>query len=96
MSVSYYILIYNDHNKHNTPYINNLLESAKEWGKEFKIILFDKKHIDPAFMNEHKSIFKEQRGGGYWIWKPYIILETLTPVRKLWHLQPSELYHIIR
>lgn len=29
------------------------------------------------FINENKEIFKYSRGGGYWLWKPYIILREL-------------------
>ncbi|HJD55767.1 MAG TPA: hypothetical protein LFW21_03875 [Rickettsia endosymbiont of Pyrocoelia pectoralis] len=38
---------------------------------------YKKKHIDPQFVEEHKEIFAEPAGAGLWLWKPYIILETM-------------------
>jgi len=34
-------------------------------------------HIDSDFYQKNEKIFSEHRGGGYWLWKPYIILKTL-------------------
>jgi hypothetical protein len=70
-----YFLVYND-NTHND-YLSKLLESVKIYGKEFQIIIFDKKDIDSDFINKNNLILNCSRGGGYWLWKPYIINETL-------------------
>jgi hypothetical protein len=70
-----YFLVYND-NTH-IHYLTPLLQSVKEYGKEFEIIVFNKTDIDPDFVEKYKSILSNQRGGGYWLWKPYIINETL-------------------
>lgn len=80
MTKTYYFLIYDNHVYNN--YVNNLLESVKKFGKEFKIIVFDDKDIDPAFKNTFKEIFKLPRGAGYWLWKPYIIHETLKKIKE--------------
>lgn len=37
--------------------------------------------IDDNFKSENKNIFYSQRGAGYWIWKPYIILESLNKMK---------------
>ncbi len=73
-----YFLVYND-NTHNN-YLEKLLQSVKIYGKEFNIIIFEKKDIDNDFIEKNKSILHCSRGGGYWLWKPYIIHETLKKI----------------
>jgi hypothetical protein len=34
-------------------------------------------NLDTEFMDKNKSILEHTRGGGYWLWKPYIINKTL-------------------
>jgi hypothetical protein len=75
-----YFLVYND-NTH-IQYLTKLLESIKEYGKEFEIVVFDKKNISKDFSQKNKSIINCSRGGGYWLWKPYIIHETLLKINK--------------
>jgi len=36
--------------------------------------------IDRSFFEKHRSVLQQQRGGGYWLWKPYFILKTLQKV----------------
>lgn len=50
------------------------------YGKEFNIIIFKKNDIDTDFIEKNKSILNCKRGGGYWLWKPYIINETLKKI----------------
>jgi hypothetical protein len=71
----YYFLVYDDHTHDH--YLQQLLKSVREYGKEFSILVYDKKDIDSEFMEKNQSIFSLKRGGGYWLWKPYIILKTL-------------------
>lgn len=33
--------------------------------------------LDPAFAAAHRAILSQPRGGGYWLWKPQIILQEL-------------------
>jgi hypothetical protein len=70
-----YFLIYNDgtHNFFN----NQLINSVKTHAPEFEVLLFNKKDIDNEFIKQNKRILDFPRGGGYWLWKPYIINETL-------------------
>ena len=42
-----------------------------------KAIEHSPKDIDEKFYKTNKHILTEMRGGGYWLWKPYIILKTL-------------------
>jgi hypothetical protein len=44
------------------------------------IRIFHKKHIDPAYYAKHQSILSQKRGGGYWLWKPYLIFKTLNEI----------------
>jgi len=37
--------------------------------------------LSMQFLEEHKNLFKHRRGFGYWIWKPYIILEELKKLK---------------
>ncbi|AFE49122.1 hypothetical protein [Rickettsia prowazekii] len=41
------------------------------------IFNYKKKYIDQAFITKNKEIFNEPVGAGLWLWKPYIILETM-------------------
>ena len=43
-----------------------------------KIIALSRKDlVKTGFYQQHKSILDQPRGAGYWLWKPYYILETL-------------------
>ena len=34
-------------------------------------------YLSEKFRHTHSTIFTKRRGGGYWLWNPYIILKTL-------------------
>lgn len=42
---------------------------------------YDPEKLDASFVEKNKHILTQQRGGGYWLWKPYIILNTLKLVK---------------
>lgn len=46
---------------------------AKHFGKFDKVISYSPIDIDRSYYEMHKSILECERGGGYWLWKPYII-----------------------
>ena len=75
-----YFLVYND-NTHNH-FLSDLLESVKKYGKDFEIIVFNKNDMDNEFVLNNKNILELDRGGGYWLWKPYIINETLKKINE--------------
>ena len=75
-----YFLVYDDGT--HTYYIEQLLNSVKEFGKDFEIIVFKKEEIDENFKNENKEILEMSRGGGYWLWKPYIVNEILKKINE--------------
>ena len=41
---------------------------------------FNEIDIDNEFKEKYKEIWNSHRGGGYWIWKPYIILKMLEQI----------------
>ena len=60
-----------------------LLEaSASQFGID-KIQSFTEKDLEKTtFYKENQAIFKQPQGFGYWLWKPFFILETLKKVEK--------------
>jgi hypothetical protein len=54
------------------------LRCAEKFG--FKSIGYSDKDIDEEFKENNKNIFFSKRGAGYWIWKPYIILDMLNKI----------------
>jgi len=76
----FYFLVYND-NTHNV-YLNKLIQSVKLHGAEFEVIVFDKGSIENEFIEKNKSILSCRRGGGYWLWKSYIINEMLKRINE--------------
>ena len=76
-----YLLVYDDDSGRFQKYINDLIMSVKKYDNNFKIIIFHKKDIDQEFINNNKDILDQSRGDGYWLWKPYIITETLKKIK---------------
>lgn len=52
--------------------------TAYSKGKVDKVIEYSLEDIDNDFYKKNKSIFDYKRGAGLWLWKPYIILKTLS------------------
>lgn len=42
-----------------------------------RVIEYGKNDIDKDFYQKNKGILIQKRGGGYWLWKPYIVKKTL-------------------
>ncbi|MGB1361124.1 MAG: hypothetical protein ACPG8V_03305 [Alphaproteobacteria bacterium] len=53
-------------------------KQAKEIGNADRVISYNPNDIDDEFYNANKNILNKVRGGGYWLWKFYIIHKTLT------------------
>ncbi len=53
---------------------------AKYIGKFDKIKAYTRNDIDKHFYEKNRHILDAERGGGYWLWKPYIIYKTLTEI----------------
>ncbi len=43
---------------------------------------FGPSDIDVIFLENNKNILKQPRGGGYWLWKPYIINKMLNTLKE--------------
>jgi hypothetical protein len=41
------------------------------------IFSFGRSDIDPIFVEKNKNILNENRGAGFWMWKPYVIRKAL-------------------
>lgn len=62
---------------------NSLNASAKEYGNFTDIDPWNDDRLKKtAFYQENKGILDEPRGNGYWIWKPFIILEKLKEIKE--------------
>lgn len=52
-------------------------KSALKVGGFRKVISFGPEDLDDNFRYSNESILRYRRGGGYWLWKPYIIHKAL-------------------
>lgn len=52
-------------------------KTAKKYGSFDEIISYNDKNLGQAFKEKNKKILDLKRGGGYWLWKPYLIKKTL-------------------
>jgi len=56
------------------------LQSAESFG--FKSVGYTDKDIDIDFKSKYNKILNSKRGAGYWLWKPYIILDMLSKINE--------------
>ena len=54
----------------------DLRHSAARYGIE-TTVFGPRTRIVKSFADDHPEIMRAKRGAGYWLWKPFIILETL-------------------
>lgn len=71
-----YILLYDDDSGAFKDDIEKLIISIKQ-NSDFEIIVFHRTDFKEEFVEKNQNILNQYRGGGYWLWKPYIINETL-------------------
>lgn len=55
----------------------NCCSTAMSVGGFDKSIPYGYKDLSPAFVDQNAYTFSQNRGAGYWIWKPYLIYKTL-------------------
>lgn len=55
---------------------NKLIDHLNRIGLKNQINLTDK-NLDKNFVKEYESFFMEKRGYGYWIWKPFLMLQEI-------------------
>lgn len=66
-------------------YADSVYKKAQKWnyksalwlGKFDQAIMYGENDINEEFRKANKEIFQSRRGGGYWIWKPYLILKAM-------------------
>ena len=49
-------------------------------GKFKEVWSYSPKDISKSFYQANKELLNQKRGNGYWLWKPYIILESLNKI----------------
>lgn len=59
----------------------NNTTTGLELGGFTDFINYNFNDIDDKFITENKNILTHNRGAGYWIWKPYIILDALSKMQ---------------
>ena len=74
-----YFLVYYDNAQYQGYLLNKLIASVRAHS-DFEVIVYQKSQIDRNFSETHKHILTQPRGGGYWLWKPYIINDTLKKI----------------
>jgi len=72
-----YAITYSDINYRRAAKLN--VQMAKKYGADFTK-RYSKRDLSSEFKKKNKEILSAKRGAGYWIWKPYIILEQLSIV----------------
>lgn len=55
--------------------------SAYHFGAD-KVFEFGPRDLDFEFSKKNKQILAQKRGGGYWIWKPYVIKKSMSYINK--------------
>lgn len=78
--------------------------TAKWFGKADRVIEYSSKDIPQSYKEVYKNIFAYKRGGGLWLWKPYLINKALDEIKDgdwLMYLDAGttvirDLHHIVR
>jgi hypothetical protein len=73
-----YVLLYEDDT--HTQVRQKLIASIKAFS-DFEVMVIRKSDINPGFQTENRHILQSKRGGGYWLWKPYIINTALSRIQ---------------
>ncbi len=81
--LDYYVKVlinFADHNFHTSQKLNS--QTGFEVGGFDRVISYSPKDIDLPFFSKHIKILLNERGAGYWLWKPYIIYKVLKDVKE--------------
>lgn len=68
--INYADSVYREAQRYNT-------KTALKVGGANRVIEFSRDSIDKEFLSNNSDILNLKRGGGYWLWKPYIIKKAL-------------------
>jgi hypothetical protein len=56
-------------------------KTAKEIGNFDRVLSFSPRNIDRGFYQANRHILDQEKGNGYWLWKPYFIQRALDNVK---------------
>merc|ERR1719272_2257475 len=59
-------------------------ESALEMGVN-EAISYNRDDLDPQWIAQHAKVLSQRKGAGWWLWKPYVVLQTLLDDAVPWH-----------
>ncbi len=66
------------HNRHREAQV----QSAKQYDVFDQITEYSREDIDGEFISQNETLINHPHGAGLWIWKPYIILQTIKKARE--------------
>ena len=72
------LLNYANHAFRKSQRINS--KTGKEIGNFDRVLSYSPRNIDRGFYQANRHIFDQEKGNGYWLWKPYFILRALDKV----------------
>lgn len=64
-----------------TPFARLNTKCAYKYGRVDHVYTYTPDDIDVDFRKKHAKILSSSLGGGYWLWKPYIIKKTLSQIQ---------------
>ena len=78
VDIMLHFITYGDHNFSTSK--NRLLKEAHAFNEFKTITSYGPEDLSQEFKQKHKDILKCSRGGGYWIWRPYILKKKIDTV----------------
>ena len=78
--IKYFFITYGD-NQYSIQR-KRLSYQAKKFNIFHKVFTYKKSSLDTKFIKRFNELLKKSKGGGYWIWKSQIILQTLEKMEK--------------
>lgn len=80
MKEKIYFVSYGD--KNYNIQLNRIKYQAKKFKLFQKVYIYRYRNLDQKFKNNFNSLLHEKKGGGYWIWKSQVILQTLDKINE--------------
>jgi hypothetical protein len=78
--INIHFITYGDNNYDRAKQI--ITEEAKRFYNFKSITAYSPNDLDKEFKEKNNNILKQSRGGGYWIWKPYLIYKKLNEIEE--------------
>ena len=80
MNQKLYFISYGD--KHYSIQKKRIGYQAKKFKIFNNVILYSQNSLDNRFLNKFSNLFDDNIGGGYWVWKSYIVLKTFNLMKE--------------